>query len=91
VVVAAVAGVSLPVAAQQRGGPEEVVDLLTRVGARIEQYFARAQSIVCDERVRIQPLGYSLGARDLGASLSTSYASPGTQLRTQVCYQRPPC
>jgi len=69
VVVAAIAGVSLPVAAQQRGGPEELIDLLARVGARVEQYFARAQSIVCDERVRIQPLGYGLGARELGREL----------------------
>jgi len=69
VVVAAIAGVSLPVAAQQRGGPEELIDLLVRVGARVEQYFARAQSIVCDERVRIQPLGYGLGARELGREL----------------------
>ena len=69
VVVAAIAGVSLPVTAQQRSGPEDLVDLLTRVGARIEQYFARAQSIVCDERVRIQPLGYGLEARDLGREL----------------------
>jgi len=69
VVVAAIVVGSPPLAAQQRAGAEELVALLTRVGARIEQYFARAQSIVCDERVRIQPLDYSLTARGLGREL----------------------
>ena len=69
-VVAAIAGVSVPVAAQQSGS-EELVALLTRVGARIEQYFARAQSIVCDERVYIQPLGlgYDLTAKGFDREL----------------------
>jgi hypothetical protein len=39
---------------------QEVAALLARVGARVEQYFARAQSIVCEETVRLQPLGLDL-------------------------------
>jgi hypothetical protein len=39
-------------------------DTLTRVTAYLQDYFARAQSIVADETVRVQELGYDL----LGAS-----------------------
>ena len=55
----AIAGLSVPVAGQSRQGASDVAQLLTRIGARIEQYFSRAQSIVCDERVIIRPQGYS--------------------------------
>jgi hypothetical protein len=34
--------------------------LLDRVGARVEEYYARAQSIVCLETVRVQPLKMDL-------------------------------
>jgi hypothetical protein len=35
-------------------------DMLARVGAAVERYYARAQSIICVETVRIQSLGYDL-------------------------------
>jgi hypothetical protein len=34
--------------------------LLARVGARIEQYYARAQNLICLERVTAQPVGYDM-------------------------------
>src|SRR2546425_399796 len=34
--------------------------LLTRIGDHLEQYYARAQTIVCEETVRLQPLGIDL-------------------------------
>ena len=34
--------------------------LLARVGAAVERYYARAQSIICIETVRIQALGFDL-------------------------------
>lgn len=33
---------------------------MTRVGERVETYYARAQSIICEETVRLEPLGIDL-------------------------------
>ncbi len=44
------------VGAQPRGGPEEVAALLTRIGDRVERYYARARSLMCLETVRLQPM-----------------------------------
>ena len=38
-----------------------LASMLERVGARVERYFARAQSIMCLEVVTLQPLDTSLG------------------------------
>jgi hypothetical protein len=57
--VAILAGATL-LAEAQRGSSAEVSELLSRVGERVERYFARAQSIVCQETVRLQPLGLDL-------------------------------
>jgi hypothetical protein len=46
-------------AAQPRGAVD-VAGLLARVGEQVEQYYARAQSIVCLETVRLMPLGSDL-------------------------------
>jgi hypothetical protein len=43
-------------ASQDRPGPAAVPGLMTRVGERVEQYYARARSIVCDELVRLESL-----------------------------------
>ena len=48
--------VTLAVGAQPRGGPDEVAALLTRIGDRVERYYARAQSVMCLETVRLQPM-----------------------------------
>jgi hypothetical protein len=42
--------------APRAAAPEDVRALLARMGERVEQYFARAQSIVCTEVVMIEPL-----------------------------------
>jgi hypothetical protein len=60
VIVAAV--LSASAGARQGGGAGELTDLLARIGARVEQYYARARTIVCIETVVLQPL-----ARDLTA------------------------
>ena len=49
-----VAGVQLSADQVDRVGP--LADLLERAGARVEQYLARAQSIMCLEVVHLQPL-----------------------------------
>jgi hypothetical protein len=36
--------------------PGEFADRLSRVGNRVREYYSRAQSIICTERVRVQPV-----------------------------------
>jgi hypothetical protein len=55
--------------------------LLERIGARVEQYYARAQSIVCLETVRLQPLAHDLSfesghVRQLVYELRVSWDPP---------------
>ncbi len=50
------------VAAGPKGPPPDMPALLARVGARVEQYYARAQSIMCLETVRLQPLASDFSA-----------------------------
>ena len=44
----------------QKAAIAELDDLLARAGAAVERYYARAQSIVVDENVAIQPLALDL-------------------------------
>jgi hypothetical protein len=59
VIAIAIAAASVPAAGQSRHSATDISQLLARIGARVEQYFSRAQSIVCDERVIVRPQGYS--------------------------------
>jgi hypothetical protein len=52
---------TLSIAAQQRGGSDEVAALLARIGERVERYYARAQSVMCLETVRLQPVASDFG------------------------------
>ena len=54
------AAAALSAAPQDPQGPAAVAGLMTRVGERVEQYYARARSIVCEEAVRLEPLGSDL-------------------------------
>jgi hypothetical protein len=47
---------ALSAATQDSLGPAAVPGLMTRVAERVEQYYARARSIVCEEVVRLEPL-----------------------------------
>ena len=49
-------------AAGQLGGSSDLTDLLGRIGARVEEYYARARTIVCIESVVLQPLAHDLTA-----------------------------
>src|SRR5436190_1944987 len=40
--------------------PGDVLAWTARVGDRVQQYYARAQSIMCEETVRLEPLGPDL-------------------------------
>jgi hypothetical protein len=50
----------LTAAAQSLAPSSNVGEWMVRVGERIEQYYARAHSIICEETVRLEPLGYDL-------------------------------
>ncbi|HUR33511.1 MAG TPA: hypothetical protein VM032_06925 [Vicinamibacterales bacterium] len=52
-------GGSLTVTAQPKAAVD-LSDTLARVAEYVQSYFARAQSIICDETVRVQALGYDL-------------------------------
>ena len=52
--------VAIPRAAQSKATPAELADLLARVGAAVERYFARAQSLICTETVTLMPIGNDL-------------------------------
>lgn len=55
----------------------DLATTLDRVGERVEQYFARAQSLVCLETVALQPLGFGLtpsgGIRTVESELRLSW------------------
>jgi hypothetical protein len=51
---------ALPAATEEPAGPASVPGLMTRIGERIEQYYARARSIMSEETVRLEPLGRDL-------------------------------
>lgn len=57
-------------AAQQPQAPVDVDELLTRVGGRVEQWYARAQSIISLETVSIQPLRSDLTPVDFPRRLA---------------------
>jgi hypothetical protein len=59
------------VAAQQPANTEALIATLQKMGERVEQYFARAQSIVCLEMVRLQPLGIGLGPDGFGRNVES--------------------
>ena len=59
-VLATLSVAGLPAAAQPPLGSRDLPALLTQIGDRVEQYYARARSIACEETVRLQPLGIDL-------------------------------
>jgi hypothetical protein len=58
----AVAFGSLPSRAETGASSTEVATVLARAGARVEEFFTRAQSLVCTETVSLQPLNSGLTA-----------------------------
>lgn len=58
----AAAAFALSAAGMGARAPDDLAGTLTRVGERVEEYFRRAQSVVCLETVWIQPLGADLSS-----------------------------
>jgi hypothetical protein len=56
----------------QSRGAVDLTDLLARVGASVERYYARAQSLMCVETVRIQSVGFDLMS-DQGPARQLTY------------------
>ena len=63
---APLAVLSAGVAAQEPGALPEV---LSRVGERVQDYYGRAQSIVCTERVTVQPINADISSEGFGRVL----------------------
>jgi hypothetical protein len=59
------------VIAQPVANTDELIATLHRVGERVERYFARAQSIVCLEMVRLQPLNSGLTNDGFGRNVQS--------------------
>lgn len=72
--VALLAGCLSVATSAQKAPPVDVHATVARVAEYVQHYFARAQSIICDETVRVQSLGYDL----LGDQ------SPGRTLRSEL-------
>jgi hypothetical protein len=75
------------VAAQRYDEGADVAALLSRIGIRMEQYFARAQSIMCEETVRFQALGNDLTwngshVRELVYELRVSWEPPASDAQS---------
>jgi hypothetical protein len=62
--IVAASAVAASAAAQPAGGPADLTALLTRIGTRVEQYYGRAQSIICEETVRLQSLAVDLASEN---------------------------
>jgi hypothetical protein len=60
------------VAGAQSTDTPDLPTLLARVGASVERYYTRAQSIICLETVRLQSLGYDL-ISDLAPARQLTY------------------
>ncbi len=57
--------------AQPPGVPVDLEGTLTRARARVEQYLARAQSLVCTETVHVQPLSSGLTGEGFGRTVES--------------------
>jgi hypothetical protein len=77
----------------QKSAPIDLSALLTRVGAAVERYYARAQSIICVETVRIQSLGFDLipdtsAARQLTYELRVAWSDAENGETPEAVVQR---
>ena len=53
------------------GAPGDVGETLAKATARVEQYFTRAQSLVCTEIVHVQPLSSGLSGEGFGRTVES--------------------
>ena len=58
-------------AARTQGPSAELAAILRRAGEKVEEYFARAQSLICLEIVRLQPLSSGLTADGFGRTVES--------------------
>jgi hypothetical protein len=56
--------IAVSAAAAKDPEPIDLPGLLARIGERVEAYYARAQSILCIETVRLQPMDYNFTSAD---------------------------
>lgn len=76
------------VAGLQVDGADRLGDTLARAAARVERFLERAQSIVCLETVRVQPLGIGLSpdgfARTVESELRLSWDQSDEEASTEA-------
>lgn len=65
------AGAPLVAFAQPAAPAWNLADILQRAGEKVEEYFQRAQSLVCLEVVRLQPLGAGLTPDGFGRTVES--------------------
>ena len=71
-VTALVLALGLVATARPTAAPGESVEaVLARAGARVEQLFTRAQSLVCTELVNLQPLDHGLTGEGVGRTVES--------------------
>ena len=58
-------------AARAQSPSAELAAILHRAGEKVEEYFTRAQSLICLEIVRLQPLGHGLSADGFGRTVES--------------------
>ena len=68
-----IAGSAAPRAGQQVAAASvvDVAATLARATGRVEHFFLRAQSLVCSERVHVQPLSYGLTGDGFGRTVES--------------------
>src|SRR5262245_43525170 len=64
-------GVSIAAVGAHAEAADDLETILHRVGARVERYFARAQSLVCLETVLWQPLGAGYAPDGVGRTVES--------------------
>jgi hypothetical protein len=64
-------GMAVSTATEERELTDSLETILHRVGARVERYFARAQSLVCVETVLWQPLSFGLSPDGFGRTVES--------------------
>lgn len=86
--------ITITTLAQRRDPPIDLETTLTRAGARVEQYYARATSLICREELRLQPVTASLmnqgPERRIVSELRVSWeptAEPGSRPEPSIVRQ----
>ena len=71
--------------------PQDLEPILARVGARIEEFYKRVQSLICLEKVTAQPISTSLSADGFARVLEYDLGSSSPPSTTRTSPTRTSC